>query len=106
MIRNASSGVRHGPRAPTRCRSAPAAVCAAFLLLCGCQDDASAPLQRVFLITFDTLRADHVSSHGYPRRTTPFLDRLAERGVHFENAYASMPTTAPAHASTLCRCVC
>ena len=32
------------------------------------------------------MRADHVSSYGYPRKTTPFLDGLAEQGALFEEA--------------------
>jgi arylsulfatase A-like enzyme len=63
---------------------------------------AAEPLfERVVLVTLDTLRKDHVSAHGYRRPTTPFLDSLAERGVLFENAVASVSHTAPSHASML-----
>ena len=37
----------------------------------------------VFLITIDTLRADHVHCYGYDRIRTPALDLLAERGIRF-----------------------
>ncbi len=47
----------------------------------------------IFLITIDALRADHVGAYGYPRRTTPELDRLAREGVRFEYAYAPTPHT-------------
>lgn len=57
--------------------------------------------ERVVLVTIDTLRADHVSSLGYPRRTTPFLDSLAERGVLFARAQAAISHTAPSHATML-----
>jgi arylsulfatase A-like enzyme len=57
--------------------------------------------RAVVLVTIDTLRADHVSMHGYLRKTTPFLDELAERSVVFENAQASMPFTGPSHSSML-----
>ena len=57
--------------------------------------------ERVVLVTIDTLRADHVSSYGYPRATTPFLDSLAARGVRFARAYASVSHTAPSHATML-----
>jgi len=60
--------------------------------------DLQAP-QWVFLITIDTLRADHLSCYGYPRRTTPFLDRLADEGVLFERAMSSTSRTVPAHLS-------
>jgi len=72
-----------------------------FGLLCAC---ASPPAvaripQHVVLVTFDTLRADHLGCYGYPRPTSPFLDRLAQRGVLFENAFSSCSHTSPAHAS-------
>ena len=57
------------------------------------------PLDQIVLVTIDTLRADHVGSYGYPRPTTPFLDRLAAEGVLFKRAFTSMSLTVPAHAS-------
>jgi len=44
-------------------------------------------------VLVDALRADHVSFNGYERKTTPFLDALAERGTVFERAYAHAPGT-------------
>jgi arylsulfatase A-like enzyme len=55
--------------------------------------------QHVVLVSFDTLRADHLGCYGYSRPTSPFLDRLAQRGVLFENAFSSCSHTSPAHAS-------
>ncbi len=57
--------------------------------------------ERVVLVTIDTLRADHVSSYGYARKTTPFLDRLAGQGALFTRAMASVSQTAPSHATML-----
>jgi arylsulfatase A-like enzyme len=54
---------------------------------------------NVLLVTLDTLRADHVSSYGYKRTTTPNIDRIAREGVLFENAFANSSWTLPAHAS-------
>jgi len=65
------------------------------------EDRAAPTYQRVVLVTLDTLRRDHVSCYGYARRTTPFLDSLAARGVLFENAVSSVSHTAPAHATIL-----
>jgi arylsulfatase A-like enzyme len=48
---------------------------------------------NVLLITIDTLRADHMSLHGYPRETTPHLDALAKTGVIFDRAYTYWPKT-------------
>lgn len=61
------------------------------------QEGANRP--NVLLIVMDTTRADHVSSYGYHRRTTPNVDRLAQEGVLFEQAYAPSPWTLPSHAS-------
>ena len=57
--------------------------------------------ERVILVTIDTLRADHVTSYGYRRRTTPFLDSLTDESVLFDRAIASVSHTAPSHASML-----
>lgn len=54
---------------------------------------------NLLLIVMDTTRADHLSCYGYPRKTTPNLDLLAEEGVLFEQAYTPAPWTVPSHAS-------
>lgn len=59
------------------------------------------PIPDVFLVSVDTLRADHVSAYGHPRRTTPFVDSLAAEGVRFSRAYSTTSWTAPALASML-----
>jgi len=56
---------------------------------------------NVIVIVVDTLRADHLSSYGYERKTTPFLDSLAAEGVRFENAISPSSWTQPSHASML-----
>jgi arylsulfatase A-like enzyme len=54
---------------------------------------------NVLIIVVDTLRADHLSSYGYPRPTTPEMDRLASAGVLFENAVAPCSWSLPSHVS-------
>ena len=54
---------------------------------------------NVLLLVLDTVRADHLSLYGYERPTTPVLERLAERGVRFDEARATAPWTLPSHAS-------
>ncbi len=56
------------------------------------------PLNLV-LITIDTLRADRLHCYGNDQIETPALDRLAQKGVLFENAVAQVPLTPPSHAS-------
>lgn len=58
-----------------------------------------APPRRVFLVTIDTLRADHLGFMGYPRPVSPFLDSLAADGLVFERAYSASSTTTACHAS-------
>ena len=49
--------------------------------------------RNIILITLDSLRADHCSFIGYPRRTTPTIDKMAKNGLYFENAIAAqLPT--------------
>ncbi len=54
---------------------------------------------NVLLIVLDTVRADHLSLYGYPRPTTPNLERLARGGIRFNQARATSPWTLPSHAS-------
>ena len=51
------------------------------------------------MIVWDTVRADHLSLHGYGRPTTPNLERLAARGVRFNLAFSTSSWTLPSHAS-------
>jgi len=54
---------------------------------------------NLIVITLDTTRADHLSSAGYPRQTSPNLDRLARHGEQFLDAVANAPWTLPSHGS-------
>ncbi len=56
-------------------------------------------VDRVILMTLDTLRADHLHCYGYPRPVTPFLDEISANGFQFNQASTSISTTVPAHAS-------
>ena len=42
----------------------------------------------ILLVTIDALRADHLSSYGYPLFTSPTLDAFARHAVRFTNAIA------------------
>ena len=55
----------------------------------------------VVLISIDTLRADHLPAYGYTAGSTPTLDRLARRGVVFDDVYSHTPLTLPSHTSLL-----
>ncbi len=108
-----------GARAPLSCRFLGRAFVATTVLMAGLSIAGRASLSRagtlvppgvdrdqagrpnVLLITLDTLRADHLSAYGYPRPTTPNIDRLAGQGVLFENAFATASWTLPSHATIM-----
>ncbi len=49
---------------------------------------------NILLIGIDSLRADHMSCYGYPKLTTPHMDRFAQGGTLFERTYSAyIPTT-------------
>jgi arylsulfatase A-like enzyme len=56
---------------------------------------------NILLIGIDSLRADHMSCYGYPRLTTPHIDRFAQGGTLFENAFSAYIPTTPGYGSML-----
>ncbi|MGH9504492.1 MAG: sulfatase [Terriglobales bacterium] len=56
---------------------------------------------NVLVIVVDTLRADHLSSFGYARPTSPNIDHIADQGSLFQNAVSTSSWTYPSHASLL-----
>jgi arylsulfatase A-like enzyme len=60
--------------------------------------DPDSPPNVVFIV-MDTVRADRMSFNGYPRTTTPFLDRFARDAVVYRGAHSAAPWTLPAHMS-------
>lgn len=59
------------------------------------------PQPDVYLVTIDTLRADHVHCYGYERIQTPALDGLARDGILFAQAFTPSPITNTSHTSIL-----
>ena len=58
-------------------------------------------MPNVVLLGIDSLRADHMSCYGYPRLTTPHLDKFAQGGTLFENTFSAHVPTTSAYASML-----
>ena len=54
---------------------------------------------NLLFIVLDTVRAQSLSLHGNPKRTSPNLESLASTGVHFQSAISTSPWTLPSHAS-------
>jgi arylsulfatase A-like enzyme len=76
-------------------------VLAAALAALACGGPRLPARPSILLLTVDTLRADHLSSYGYARTTSPVLDRLAAEGIRFELAQTQWPKTGPAFSSML-----
>ncbi len=56
---------------------------------------------NIILMGIDSIRADHMSCYGYPRLTSPHLDRFALDGTLFENTISAHIPTTSAYASML-----
>jgi arylsulfatase A-like enzyme len=77
-------------------------VLAAVALVSGCSSERVADARpNVVLVLVDTTRADRLSLYGYPRKTTPHLERLAAAGVVFEVARSQAACTFPSVNSLL-----
>jgi arylsulfatase A-like enzyme len=68
-----------------------------LLVGAGCEPRVERP--HILLITADALRADHLSLNGYPRATSPALDRFARDATHFDQAISVIPKTGPSFAT-------
>ena len=67
-------------------------------VLTGAEPPADGPPEgapNVIMITVDTWRADRLSLYGSDRKTSPWLDALAEQAVVFDRASAPAPWTWP-----------
>ncbi len=59
------------------------------------------PSPDVLVLVFDTLSAQHCSLYGYPRRTTPGLERLARISTVYHNHWAGGNFTVPGTSTLL-----
>lgn len=55
--------------------------------------------RQVILIMTDTTRKDMLGCYGNKQMKTPNLDRLAEEGIRYENAYSCQPVCGPARSA-------
>lgn len=72
-----------------------------FLSPGGCAAPGPPERPSILLVTFDTLRADHIGCYGYERIKTPVIDSLATSGLLFEKAITPIPVTLPSHTSIM-----
>ena len=72
------------------------------LLLTACAETGEGvPQRNVILMVVDTLRADHLSSYGYSRTTSPNLDAFAAANLRFANVRSQAACTSPSVSSLL-----
>lgn len=57
--------------------------------------------RNVILFLVDTLRADRLGCYGYPRDTSPFIDRMAEGGTRYTNNFTQGCWTLPSMLSIM-----
>jgi N-acetylglucosamine-6-sulfatase len=88
----------------------PRLVSAVVLILivaaAGCRRDArtatSGPVRpNILFILLDDLRADALGYAGHPHVRTPQIDRIANEGVNFKNAFCTTSLCSPSRASLL-----
>jgi arylsulfatase A-like enzyme len=91
-------------RAPSLRAPAALALAVGALLGCGPRPTDATPGRGLLIVAIDALRADHVSSLGYDRPTTPTLDGLAQGGATFLDAWSAAPEVLPANAALLTGC--
>jgi choline-sulfatase len=72
-----------------------------FAVIVQAQVRTKAAFPNVFLITIDTIRADHVHCYGYDKIQTPALDALAADGIRFTEAFTPSPITNTSHTTIL-----
>jgi arylsulfatase A-like enzyme len=56
---------------------------------------------HLLILSADGLRPDHFSGNGYPRPTTPNIDRLLREGTQFQETLVQVPRTAPSWTTLL-----
>jgi arylsulfatase A-like enzyme/Tfp pilus assembly protein PilF len=71
------------------------------VVLWSCSRLTARPIRNVILISIDTCRADYLSCYGYPRKTTPNIDAIADTAALFENVISPVPVTLPSHCSMM-----
>jgi arylsulfatase A-like enzyme len=64
-----------------------------------CIGQSTVPIEKVILVSIDTLRADYLGAYNPKAKATPELDRFAASNVVFTDVTSQSATTAPSHKS-------
>jgi arylsulfatase A-like enzyme len=67
----------------------------------GLEERAGVERPSVLFVSIDTLSAQHLSLHGYGRKTSPNLEAFARDAVLFRNCRSNAPWTIPSYMSQL-----
>jgi arylsulfatase A-like enzyme len=79
----------------------PSLLAVALAACAGCRPPVQGRGWNVLLVTIETTRADHLSTYGYARETSPAITAFAASGVLFERAGVAIPRTNPSLASLM-----
>ena len=81
-----------------------AVLCAAIFLAAACRREAPASEPQrpnILVVLLDDLRWDALGYAGHPHVRTPQIDRIANEGVNFKNAFCTTSLCSPSRASLL-----
>ena len=105
-VTSVSSQRRHGPRQhpasrrPLYCAAAMLCILVFGRVCVAAADSADAKPNIVFILADDLAWAD-LGCYGHPWHDTPHLNRLADQGMRFTQAYAAAPICSASRASLL-----
>ncbi|MBN1825347.1 MAG: sulfatase [Candidatus Eisenbacteria bacterium] len=92
---------RQRPSVPRFRGARPIAGAALLAALLSCQPAEKDSPTGLIVLSFCSIRADHMSCYGYARETTPNLDAFAREAALFETAVAPWPKTSPSFCSIM-----
>ncbi|MCZ6674776.1 MAG: sulfatase [Verrucomicrobia bacterium] len=72
-----------------------------LLFILGSTASVSADRPNILVILVDDLRWDEIACAGHPFVRTPGIDRIAQEGARFRNAFCTTPLCSPARANLL-----
>jgi N-sulfoglucosamine sulfohydrolase len=84
-------------RFPIRCKSFPVILVTYFIMVVACNGKSVQKTNIVWLIAEDL--SPDLGCYGHPLVKTPNIDKLADQGIRFENAFATCPVCSPSRSA-------
>ena len=72
--------------------------------LCGAQEEGRKERPNILWLTFEDMSATHFGCYGNRHVSTPVVDRLAENGIQYMNAWSPAPQSSPSRSSLITGC--